>query len=109
MDVNDSFRVNLIRIMAEKGMNPAQLSVAAGMNRRMVTDLLEGRAASPKLSTVANLARALACDMCELIGLGPKIDLAPRLAALLRQYDEAAQEQLATALSALPPFPGSAR
>jgi transcriptional regulator with XRE-family HTH domain len=109
MTVNDSFRENLRRIMLERGMNPAQLSVAAGKNRRMVNDILESRAESPKLSTVVDLAGALGCDVSELLGFGPKVDLSPRLAALLRQYDKAAQEQLATALSALPPFPGSAR
>ncbi|MBM1218768.1 helix-turn-helix domain-containing protein [Ponticoccus sp. SC2-23] len=93
------------RMMAGKGWNAAALSLAAGLNRRAIKDILVGRAASPKLSTVFKIARALPCDPCELMGLGPRVSLAPALLRLLEQYDEDEQEQLAQALAALPHHP----
>jgi DNA-binding Xre family transcriptional regulator len=107
MDCSEILRENLARMIAEKGTNPARLSLDAGLNRRGVSDILEGRAKSPKLSTVFKLAEALSCDPGELIGLGPRLHLAPRLAQLLQQYSEADQARLATALANLPPAPAS--
>ncbi len=101
------FRDNLERIMLDKGMNPAQLSLRAGLNRRAVSDILEGRAQSPKLSTALSLASALGCDVGELIGLGKRAYLVPELAELLSQYDQSAQEQLAKALAQIPQRPAS--
>lgn len=107
MKEEEILRRNLQRIMAEKGWNAAALSLAAGLNRRAVKDILESRAVSPKLSTVFKLASALPCDPGELIGLGSRVSLVPALADLLRQYDEADQERLARGLAALPRLPGA--
>lgn len=105
MDVNEEFRVRLKAEMTAQGMNPASLSVKADLNRRAVTDLLEGRAKSPKLSTAFALADALGTSLDVLCGVAPQVSLAPRLAELLSQYDEADQERLAEAMLALPRAP----
>lgn len=106
MDVNEQFRLRLKAEMEAQGYNPASLSLKAEMNRRAVTDLLEGRAQSPKLSTAYALAQALGVGLDELTGARPQLKLAPRLLELLSQYDEGEQEQLAAAISALPRAPG---
>ena len=102
MDESEAFRRNLARIIEERGLKPAQVSVKAGLNRRAVTDLLEERAASPKLSTAQAIAKALGEDLGEMMGLGHSVRLVPRLAQLLEQYAPDEQEQLAAALDQLP-------
>lgn len=102
MHESDVFRANLERLRKAKGLSAAGLSRMAGLNPRAVTDIEEGRADSPKLSTVFALARALAADPAEMIGLGPRLVLVPELAAYLAQYSRSEQEQLLRALSALP-------
>ncbi|TFL17737.1 adenosylcobalamin-dependent ribonucleoside-diphosphate reductase [Jannaschia formosa] len=49
----------LAGIMKQRDLKPATLSKMAGLNRRAVTDILEGRSKSPKLQTVTALAAAL--------------------------------------------------
>jgi transcriptional regulator with XRE-family HTH domain len=83
MDESEAFRRNLARIISERGLKPAQVSVAAGLNRRAVTDLLENRAASPKLSTAHAIARTLGEDLGEMMGLGHSTRLVPELAQLI--------------------------
>ena len=102
MNESDTFRANLLRLMAEKGFRAAELSKRAGLNARAVKDIEEGRVASPKLSTAFALARALGCDPGEMMGLGPRERLAPALVEYLLQYDLSEQERLLQALSALP-------
>ena len=105
MDESEAFRRNLARIIRDRGLKPAQVSVQAGLNRRAVTDLLESRAASPKLSTAHAIAKALGEDLGEMMGFGHSIRLVPELAELLDQYGPDEQEQLARALAALPRRP----
>lgn len=105
MDENEIFRTNLLRLMAERGMKEAELSKAAGLNPRAVTDIRENRSASPKISTVFALARALNADPAELMGLGPRYRLNAELASFLSQYSEADQERFLAALAALPRLP----
>lgn len=105
MDVNEQFRMRLQAEMLAQGLNPASLSLRADLNRRAVTDLLEGRAQSPKLSTAYALAVALGVGLDELVGLRPQVSIAPQLAQLLSRYDEAEQVQLAEAIAALPRAP----
>jgi len=105
MDESDTFRRNLLRLMAERGLKAAQLSKMAGLNPRAVKDIEEGRAASPKLSTVFALAQALDADPAEMMGLGARARLRQDLVAFLQQYDEADQERLLAALAALPSAP----
>lgn len=107
MDVNDQFRMRLDAEMKAQGLNPASLSKLAGMNRRAVTDLLEGRAQSPKLSTAHALAKALGVALDELTGERPQVSVAPKMLELLSRYDPAEQEQLAAAIANLPPAPAS--
>lgn len=106
MDVNEIFRLRLAAEMAAQGYNPASLSKKANMNRRAVTDLLEGKAQSPKLSTAFAIAEALGLTLDQLTGKASQRSLAPRLLELLSQYDQDEQEQLAAAISALPRPPG---
>lgn len=106
MDENEAFRVNLLRIMAEKGFDAANLSRAAKLNPRAVKDIEERRAVSPKLSTIFKLAKALSVDPTELMGLTDRTRLAPELAAYLSQYSEEDQRKLLSALASLnPPKP----
>ncbi len=105
MDESETFRENLARIIKERGLKPAQVSVLAGLNRRAVTDVLESRAASPKLSTAYAIAKALNEDLGEMMGLGHSVRLAADLAAILEQYDPDEQEQLAKALASMPRRP----
>lgn len=108
MDVNEIFRLRLRAEMTEKGMNAASLSLKAGMNRRAVTDLLEGKAQSPKLSTAYALAEALGVSLDDLTGFPPKAVMVQRLMDLISQYDPDEQEQLATAIENLPRAPAKA-
>lgn len=103
MNESEVFRANLLRIMAEKGMDAASLSRAAKLNPRAVKDIEERRAISPKISTVFALARALNVDPSELLGLGARDKLAPELAHYLAQYSEEEQRRLLSALANLPP------
>lgn len=103
MDENETFRLNLIRLMRERGLKAAQLSKLADLNARAVTDIEEGRAQSPKISTVFKLAKALQVDPAELMGLGPRLLLNRELAEFLSQYSETEQERLLQGLSALQP------
>jgi transcriptional regulator with XRE-family HTH domain len=105
MDESEAFRSNLARIIKERDLKPAQVSVSAGLNRRAVTDLLENRAASPKLSTAYAIARALNEDLGEMMGMGHSVRLVPELAQLLERYAPDEQAQLARALAALPRKP----
>lgn len=107
MEVNEVFRLRLKAEMEARGYNPSSLSKRANMNKRAVTDILEGRSESPKLSTAHALADALEVGLDELVGFRPQVSLAPRLAELLAQYDQAEQEQLAEAILALPRAPAS--
>jgi hypothetical protein len=102
MDESEVFRENLLRIMAEKGLDAANLSRAASLNPRAVKDIQERRALSPKLSTVFRLARALCVDPAELLGLTDRNRLAPELTEYLSQYSEEDQKRLLAALANLP-------
>jgi len=109
MDVNTIFRLRLDAEMKAQGLNPAALSVKAGLNRRAVKDVLEGRSTSPKLSTAHALAAALGVRLEVLTGDASQVVIVPQLLELLAQYDEVAQVRLAEAILNLPPAPGSAR
>lgn len=101
MTESDIFLENLRKAVEESRVPEAQLSLAAGLNRRAVTDLLEGRVQSPKLSTVFALSHALKRDPGEMMGLGRRHQIIDALAEFLRQYDEADQERFLSALAAL--------
>lgn len=105
MDENEIFRANLLRLMGEAGLNEAELSVKAGLNRRAVTDIRERRTLSPKLSTVFKLAAALGADPASMMGLGRRYSLNSELAEFLSQYDESDQARFLAALAALPRTP----
>jgi transcriptional regulator with XRE-family HTH domain len=109
MDVNETFRENLRSAMARRDKTAPEVALAAGLNRRMVYDILEGRSQSPKIETVVKLAGALNLHPGELLGFGPQFRLHPRLAGLLEQYPEADQERLALALAQLRPLGASGR
>jgi transcriptional regulator with XRE-family HTH domain len=101
MDENEVFRLNLLRIMAEKGFDAANLSRAAKLNARAVKDIEERRAVSPKLSTIFKLAKALSVEPAELMGLTERQKLEPELVAYLAQYSEEDQKKLLLALASL--------
>lgn len=103
MDVNETFRLKLQVIMAEKGLKAPEIARLAGVNRRMVYDIIEGRSQSPKIETIFKIADALKVHPGELLGFGPQMPLHPRLAELLQQYPIDDQERLASALAQLRP------
>jgi transcriptional regulator with XRE-family HTH domain len=105
MNESEIFRANLLRHMADRGMSEAELSKKAKLNPRAVTDIREGRVASPKMSTVFRLAEALGIDPAELMGLGRRHHLHAALAEFLEQYPEEDQARFLAALSALPRQP----
>lgn len=107
MDESAKFRENLLIALRESGLNEAELSVKAGLNRRAVTDIREQRVRSPKLSTVFALAKALNRDPGEMMGLGPRPKVQKDLADFLSQYDEADQQQLLAAIRAFPRQPAA--
>ncbi len=52
--------------IAQRQTNAAALSKAAGLNARAITDILDGRVQSPKISTVAAIAKALGVAVSDL-------------------------------------------
>lgn len=105
MDINEIFRANLLRLIAEQNLTEAEISKKAGLNPRAVTDIRERRTESPKISTAFKLAEALKVDPAELLGLSPRHRLNAELAAFLEQYDEEGQSRFLDALMALPRLP----
>jgi len=105
MDEGEIFIRNLIEAQKKSGLKEAELSLKAGLNRRAVTDLREGRVASPKISTVFKLAKALNLDPAEMMGLGSRVKIQAELADFLSQYDPKDQERFLVALSAIAPPP----
>lgn len=105
MEVNEYFRKRLAEERQRQGLSAAELSRRAGLNARAVTDIEEGRAQSPKISTVFALAAALCLDPGDLIGLGPRASLESELVAFLSQYDAETQKRLLAALLAIAPEP----
>lgn len=101
MSETDVFIAALIEAIENSDWNDASLSLAAGLNRRAVTDLREGRVRSPKLSTVFALANALGRDPGEMMGLGRRHRIQDDLAAYLSQYSESEQERILAALAAM--------
>ena len=99
----------LAAVDADPDLNDAKLSLLAGVNRRMVTDMREGRVKSPKLSSVFAIARALNRDPGEMMGLGPRPKIRSDLSAFLSQYDEDGQERILRAMKAFPPAPTEER
>lgn len=101
MNEGEIFIKNLIAAIDADGLNEAELSRRAGLNRRAVTDLREGRVRSPKLSTVFSLAKALNRDPGEMMGLGPRPKISRTVSDYLAQFDEDSQEQLLAAVRAV--------
>ena len=105
MTESEIFRRNLERLRKEQGYNAAQLSLDAGLNRRAVQDIEEGRAKSPKLDTVLKLAKTLKVDPGAMIGMEPWQEINPKLADFLSQYGQVEQERLLAALEGIAPAP----
>lgn len=105
MDVNEILRIRLKFEMEQQGYNPNSLSKRAGLNRRAVTDILDGKSSSPRVETVYALGKVLGFTLDEMIGLRPAVTIAPQLAELLGQYSQDEQAQLAAAIAALPRRP----
>jgi len=105
MSETDIFISNLVEAIAHSEWTDASLSVAAGLNRRAVTDLREGRVRSPKLSTVFALARALNRDPGEMMGIGRRHQIQDDLAEYLGQYSQSEQERILAALALMNRLP----
>lgn len=59
---------NLQNLLAEREMNPRQLSLLAGLNATAVRDMLSGRAKSPRYDTLQAIARVLDTTPAYLMG-----------------------------------------
>lgn len=102
MEVDVTFRSKLIELREAQGLSRAELSRRAGLNIRAVTDIEEGKAVSPKISTAFAIAKALGVDPGEMLGLGKRVSVRQELAQFLAQYSEEEQGRLLAALEALP-------
>lgn len=101
MTWEERFRASLKRIRTERGLDAANLSLAAGLNRRAVTDIEIGAAKSPKLSTAMALSEALDVPLSEMLGPGSPDALLQEWVDFLAQYDEEDQRNLLRAVQAL--------
>lgn len=101
MDEGAFFIESLKQALRESGLSEAELSVKAGLNRRAVTDLREGRVQSPKISTVFRLANALNLDPGEMMGLGKRPDVNEELARFLEAYPKEEQLRFLAVLQAV--------
>jgi DNA-binding Xre family transcriptional regulator len=59
---------NLQTLLAEREINPRQLSLQAGLNATAVRDMLSGRARSPRYDTLQAIARVLDTTPAYLMG-----------------------------------------
>jgi transcriptional regulator with XRE-family HTH domain len=98
---------NLLRLADERGMSEAGLSRLAGLNRRFVTDLREGKVRSPKLSNAYMLAEALDMDLRDIIAGRSRPAINAELALLLADYPPETQARLIEAVRLLVPPSGS--
>ena len=59
---------NLQQLLAEREMNPRQLSLLAGLNPTAVRDMLSGRARYPRYDTLQAIARVLGTTPAFIMG-----------------------------------------
>lgn len=57
---------NIKTLMEARGLTPAALRRAAGINQSGIHDILTGRSRSPKVDTVAKIAKALGVSPADL-------------------------------------------
>lgn len=104
-EVEARFIANLLAIITARGIPEARLSLDAGLNRRFVTDLREGKVRSPKLSNAYMLAEVLDLDLRDIIAGRDRKAVNANLAELLASYTPAQQEQIVEAVRLLLPQP----
>jgi transcriptional regulator with XRE-family HTH domain len=104
-EVEARFARNLLAIVKARGLSEAGLSLQAGLNRRFVTDLREGKVRSPKLSNAYMLAEALDMDLRDIIAGRDRKAINADLADLLASYTPEAQAQIVSAVRLLLPQP----
>lgn len=102
-EIEKRFRDNLLAILERRGLTEAGLSLQAGLNRRFVTDLREGKVRSPKLSNAYALAEALDLDLRDIIAGRDRQQVNADLAELLGNYTPTEQAQLVAAVRLLLP------
>lgn len=98
MNEGKVFIDNMLAVMLDQNLSEAELSLSAGLNRRAVTDLREGRVKSPKLSTVFAISKALNKDPGVMMGIGNRHKVRDDLAKYLSQYPEEQQQRLLAAM-----------
>ncbi|MHA3913874.1 helix-turn-helix domain-containing protein [Halovulum sp. GXIMD14793] len=87
-------RTNFVMFRQQSGMNAAELSIKAGLNRRAVQDYEEGSSQSPKLSTIYKLTNALGISIDELIAGRRRTELNHELQQWLESLSQAQAEGL---------------
>lgn len=105
MEIDEQFVRNLLRIMRDAGMTPAELSRKAGLNPRAVKDLEQRRSVSPKRSTAVRLSAALNCNVEDIIRGESRHEIDQSIIQILAQYPPEAQRKLVQAIEALVPPP----
>jgi len=103
--IEERFRRNVVRIIQDRGLSEAAVSIKAGLNRRFVTDLREGRAQSPKMSNAYALAEVLGLDVRDIIAGRDRPAVNDELLELLGGYKADEQARILAAIRALLPKP----
>lgn len=102
-DFEEQFTRNLLKIIEELGISDASLSLKAGLNRRFVTDLREGKARAPKLPNAYKLAEALQLDLRDIMAGRARPAINAELLRFLEAHTPEEQARLLGAAKALFP------
>lgn len=101
MSAAENFRRNLKRIREERGLDAANLSRDAGLNKRAVTDIETGASKNPTLRSAVAISEQLKVPLAELIGDHARTEIVAEWQEFLSQYDEAEQRTLLQAVASL--------
>lgn len=74
---------NIVRLMAERGVNATDLAKKSGLNRTAIYDIVAGRSQSPRVKTVAQIAQALHVPISDMLLTQEQVD---GQSALFRAY-----------------------
>lgn len=93
-DIAMLFAANIEAIMKLRGMDPAKLGRAAGMNRTGIYDILSGKSKNPRLDTVEKIASALNVAPSALFVDRPIDELQAQLYSVLMSLSAGERERL---------------
>ena len=85
---------NLEQIMRERGLNPSQLALMAGLNHTGVRDILSGKSRSATLATTVKLAEALKIPARRLLEKEAVTTLRSEMEYIFEKLPEPEQKRL---------------